>query len=91
MFDISGCSTQYQLRENSSSFEVRTNIKWLNSMCFIHIVILIASVFSRILKLSFFSDSCGDLWEGGNSSRSILLTMDKIIVAWDWDSIISKL
>merc|ERR1712131_382064 len=36
-------------------------------------------------------DSCGDLWEAGNSSRSILLTMDKIIVAWDWDSIISKL
>lgn len=36
-------------------------------------------------------DSCGDLWECGNSPRSILLTMDKIIVAWDWDSIISKL
>ena len=49
--------------------------------------------FQKIFEniINFFSDSCGDLWEGGNSSRSILLTMDKIIVAWDWDSIISKL
>merc|ERR1711935_349017 len=36
------------------------------------------------------ADDCGDLWEG-NPKRGILLTVDKIIVAWDWVNVMPKL
>ena len=36
------------------------------------------------------ADDCGDLWEG-NPKRGVLLTVDKIIVAWDWVNVMPKL
>ncbi|CBY20483.1 unnamed protein product [Oikopleura dioica] len=35
-------------------------------------------------------DDCGDLWEG-DKTKQVLLPLDKIIVAWDWETILPKL
>ncbi|CAG5111179.1 Oidioi.mRNA.OKI2018_I69.chr2.g5511.t1.cds [Oikopleura dioica] len=35
-------------------------------------------------------DDCGDLWEG-DKTKQVLLALDKIIVAWDWETILPKL
>ena len=45
-------------------------------------------IYSSVLVL--FSDDCGDLWEN-DGKKSVLITIDKIIVAWDWDTVMKNL